>query len=1193
VGKDTQSAGTVESKGDSGDDGAPSFLRTLPADRYGEFRPAGEGGMGIVYWAIDTDLNREVAFKVIRPERSDGSTDVPDRPSDLSPPREDSGNGRSFRALKQRFLQEAWITSSMAHPGIVPVYELGQTPEGVPYYTMRFIGGDRTLATAIREVRDRDIEERLSLLEPFLKVCDAVRYAHSCGVLHRDLKPKNIALGDFGEVVLLDWGLAKFKGAPDPETDHRLRSRLTEYRAARDMATVAGALGTPGYMGPEAVRGDGDVMDERSDVYSLGAMLFEILTGRLPFEFESFGELATKLLGEEAPRARDVDPSVPKTLSELSGACLARAMDGRPPSVDEITDAVRTWQVERECERKVAAMAHEADLEIAAAREAEGRDRMGHLDRAVAASGRLRRLRPGDARIEEFDLAIARLRERGIRERDRATRRRLLKRVGVIGLAVATAATVLAAVLIDGQRRDAELARSRETEQRARAEDLAAYMLGDLRDELQPLGRLDLLRKVASKSLEYYEDSPAEALTANDRHARGLALGNIGDVLQDSGEMGAAEKLYLESVEILKGLVAGDPSNRVWQRDLSVGRNRLGDVRQETGNLRSALALYREALASRRSLADAAPDDLLAQDDIARTVERVGDVLIRLGDREPATEAFGEGLAIRRRLVADAPGESKWWDALATSLVKVGDTRTKTGDLPAALECYDDAHEILTQLISETPRSSTRREALAGCVFRIGYVREEKGDRAAALARYRQSLAIYRGLGAGDPNHAWWQRNIALSLDRVADLLEETGDRDTVLEHYREAQEIRRAIHEKDAGNTRAAHDLSASHVKVGDFAKAAKDLAAARKSYEEALSIGRRLAADEPENTDWQTDIAHVLNRLGSLTKLEGNAEVATKHYREATAILRRLSEKDPSQTEIRRSLGQNLLSLGDLARDGKDLTAAGDIYRETLDISRRLSASDASNRSWQTDLVTALNRTAALAGRTDDSTTALACHEEATEVNRRLLATRPDDSLRRRDLSYNLYYAGVLHEAAGHIPEALAALREGESLHRDAMTRDRTHAAEHHWWTAAYRRVVLSAGEERLETVGDHLALAYALHAKKEYAAATRQFAKALDDASIREDLIRGNLYNGACAAALAGLGEQAMSWLTEDLRFRRASLAAVEIDLLEETEEAKRKSLESRANAALAHFEHAREKDPDLESLRSRAAFAALFE
>ncbi|MHC4491522.1 MAG: serine/threonine-protein kinase, partial [Planctomycetota bacterium] len=196
--------------------GARAPLRTLTRERYRDFALVGKGGMGFVYLALDTELNRRVAFKMVRPDPSASEdTPAPETPLSLTPPSalDDEEETRSFEELKIRFLQEAWVTGAMEHPGVVPVYELGETAAGIPYYTMRYVKGERTLANAMADAKDLDA--RLALLEPFLKVCDAIAYAHSRDVVHRDLKPDNIALGNFGEAIVLDWGLSKMEKRPD------------------------------------------------------------------------------------------------------------------------------------------------------------------------------------------------------------------------------------------------------------------------------------------------------------------------------------------------------------------------------------------------------------------------------------------------------------------------------------------------------------------------------------------------------------------------------------------------------------------------------------------------------------------------------------------------------------------------------------------------------------------------------------------------------------------------------------------------------------------------------------------------------------------------------------------------------------------------------------------------------------------
>jgi len=457
------------------EDPAPS-LRPVAPGRYSEFEVVGKGGMGVVYLALDSELNRRVAFKIVLPG-ADDTTDsgAPATPLDATPPQNTEGTGRSFGELKARFLQEAWVTGGMEHPGIVPVYELGETGEGVPYYTMRYVRGERTLKQAVEQAAD--LEDRLFLLEPFLKVCDTIRFAHARGVVHRDLKPENIAIGEFGEVVVLDWGLAKVEGRPDV-TSQRWQERIEAYRDATDLKTVAGALGTPGFMAPEAALGDSAEVDAKSDVYSLGALLFRILTGRLPFEFDNFLEYVNKVLKEDPPRADEIDPSIPRELADACERALSRERGDRFEHVAELARAVRVWQTEGPIEREIRALLDQARDEVDAAQGLEGNLLLLHLDRATASLNRILHLRADHDAAQQLQARVKRMRERGIRARVRSDRLSVLQRVaaGLLGVGAIVALVVFG--LLNEERRRAEERQAEADERIDAAERVKELALG-------------------------------------------------------------------------------------------------------------------------------------------------------------------------------------------------------------------------------------------------------------------------------------------------------------------------------------------------------------------------------------------------------------------------------------------------------------------------------------------------------------------------------------------------------------------------------------------------------------------------------------------------------------------------------------------------------------------------------------------
>jgi serine/threonine-protein kinase len=284
------------------------------AGRYQLLGEIARGGMGVVLKGRDVDVGRDVAVKVLLEKHRD-------KPE-----------------MVRRFVEEAQIAGQLQHPGIVPVYELGRLPDARLYIAMKLIRG-RTLAALLDSPADAAVD-RSRYVAVFEQVCQTMAYAHSCGVIHRDLKPSNVMVGSFGEVQVMDWGLAKVierGGVADEDRSGRDYAGADPVRTLRtgsavDESQPGSVLGTPSYMAPEQARGRLDTLDERADVFGLGAILCEILTGSPPYSARSADEIYRMAARADLPEALgrlDACGGEPELIA-LAKSCLSAAPRDRP-----------------------------------------------------------------------------------------------------------------------------------------------------------------------------------------------------------------------------------------------------------------------------------------------------------------------------------------------------------------------------------------------------------------------------------------------------------------------------------------------------------------------------------------------------------------------------------------------------------------------------------------------------------------------------------------------------------------------------------------------------------------------------------------------------------------------------------------------------------------------------------------------
>ena len=811
-------------------------------ERYTLSRLHARGGLGQVWLALDADLGRQVALKEVRPEREDDQSVV------------------------ARFLEEAKITGQLEHPGIVPVYELARrSTDGHPYYTMRFVRG-RTLSDAIgdyhrrREAGNTSPLDLAALLNAFVGVCQAVAYAHSRKVIHRDLKPQNVVLGDFGEVVVLDWGLAKLVDGGEGSAAPSLVALDPGWHHD---ATVQGqVLGTPAYMAPEQAEGRLDRLDRRTDIHGLGAIFYEILTGRPPFGGEDTREVLARVVHENPTPARSVVASTPPALEAV---CL-RALAKRPE--DRYDEA---GMLAAEVQRFLAGEPVAAYPEPLLTRAGRWVRKHRTLTTAAAAVGLVvlaaslvayRREAIHAARLVKANQEVQRQRDEARRQGEEAARQR--------DLAAANFATA----------------------RRAVDDFLTAF--SESRLLKSPLPGVDVLRRqLLELALPYYRDFVAQhrddpALRAQ---LAGAAL-RLGRIRADVGGGGDAFPSFELARDLYNELLRAAPGNPAYRHELALSCKEFGKYLLYAGRKQEALDATRRANELEAGLVRDHPEVPDYRRELALTFNNIGVMSMFMGRPDDELDAYRKAIAAWEGSSGAGPMTPEFRRGLAKALSNYGVNRLHAGKLEEARDRYLKSVALIREASTLEPDDGTNVNDLILYLGNLGEVQYQLGRLKPALEVIQESLNLSRDLLRQNPTVTLYHDTLATNLNMLADIQLGEGDVDAALKSCREALDQARLVarnpHFQDSG----LRMILAARVGIAHALSRRGQVDEGLKELREVLADPQLQGLDHPEalyTVARGQALAGSVSVAGRAAPAPGRRVEADRHFAEAVKTLSR----------------------------------------------------------------------------------------------------------------------------------------------------------------------------------------------------------------------------------------------------------------------------------------------------------------
>jgi serine/threonine protein kinase/tetratricopeptide (TPR) repeat protein len=946
----------------------------------------GEGGFGVVFMAEQREpIRRKVALKVLKP-------------------------GMESRQVIARFEAERQALALMDHPNIAKVLDAGQASNGRPYFVMDLVKG-----LPITDYCDEAQLTTRERLELFVHVCQAVQHAHQKGIIHRDIKPSNVlvTVQDGAALVkVIDFGIAKAVG-----------QQLTDKTVFTGFAQM---IGTPLYMSPEQAALSNTDVDTRSDIYSLGVLLYELLTGTTPFLRErlqqaGYDEMRRILREEEPPR-----PSTRISTLGQAARTVSTNRKSDPQRLSRLCRGELDWIVMKALEKD-----RNRRYETASAFAA---DVQGYLhDEPVhacppSASYRLRKfVRRNKGPVLATSVFLLLLVTGGA-----GTAVGLVRALEAEGQALADRDqkdVALRQVVAERDQKEQALQKAVQARQQARealvtlTDDVVTELLG--RQAQLTAQHRGFLKKVLALHQAF---AAARADDPEGRHSRADGCFAVGLIQYHLGQVKEAESAWRDALGLYRQLAEEFPAQQRYCYRQALSQTNLGGLLRVEGRLVEAEKADHAALALWEQLAEKFPSQSQFREGLARSQYQFAGLLTDLGRLAEAEARYRANLALRELLVKEFPGRADFREHLGFSQYSLGSLLRDLGRLEPAETVCGAALALRKQLLAEFPARPEFAHEVAQSHNSLGNLFRDTGRSKEAEAAFHEALTLQRQLAADFPGRVEFPQALALSLNNLGSLLDASDRLPEAEAAIREALTLRKQLAARAHDVVEFRQDLARSQHSLAVLLEHAHQPKEAEAAYREALAVLKQLAENFPTRFDVRQEFAQCHSYLGSLLRATGRPREAETAHNDALAIRKQLVAEFPDRPDFRYDLAGSHYNLGHARRNDGRPREAEAAYHDAVAIGRKLTADFPHRAAFRQQLARCFHSLGVLLRASRRLPEAESAWGEALALQKPLAAQFP----RRLDFRYDL---ALSQTGLGNVLRDTDRPKQAESAYHDTL--------------------------------------------------------------------------------------------------------------------------------------------------------------